>query len=94
VQSPEPYQRVTVSSHLIKTQALAAAYKTQLELASLLGDIVVRPDLPSNTAGISPYQLSNTAINTVSALKFDGTDDGWRIVMSAIYYINSNYWSS
>src|SRR5271156_4655421 len=58
VPSPEPYQRITCSAHLLKTQALAAAWKAQVELNALLGDITIRPDIPSG-AGISPYQLSN-----------------------------------
>ena len=93
VQSPEPYQRVTVSAHLLKSQALANAYKTQIELNTLMGDVTVRPDVPSGV-GIGPYQLSNTALNTVNPLKFDGTDAGWIIMMSGIYYINSAIWSS
>ncbi len=90
VQSPEPYQRVQITAHLLKTQALANAYKAQLELSTLLDDITVRTD----AAVLNPYQISNVALNNVSPLKFDGTDAGWVIMMSGIYYINSALWNN
>ena len=89
VQSPEPYQRCTVAVHLIKSQALANAYKTQIELNSLLGDMTVRPD----AVALGPYELSNVAINGVNPLKFDGTDAGWVVMLSGIYYVNSSLWN-
>ena len=92
VPSPEPYQRITVSAHLLKSQALANAYKAQIELNSLLGDVTVRPDVAIGT-GIGAYQLSNCYINTVNALKFDGTDAGWIIMIGGIYLINSALWN-
>ena len=90
VQSPEPYQRVTMAAHLIKSQALANAFKTQIELSSLIGDVTIRPD----AAQLGPYQLSNVAINSVNPLKFDGTDPGWVLMMSGIYYVNSSLWNT
>ena len=90
VQSPEPYQKVTFSAHLLKTQALADAFKSQLESTTLLGDATIRPDAVS----LNPYQISNVAINNVSPLKFDGTDAGWNIMFTGIYYINSSLWNT
>ena len=93
VQSPEPYQRVAFAAHLLKTQALATNFKAQLESSTLLGDgVTIRPDVP--TPGITPYQIDNVAINNVSTLKFDGTDAGWVIMFSGIYYINANLFNT
>ncbi len=89
VMSPEPYQRVTVGIHLLKTQALANAYKAQLESLSLIGDVTIKPD----AIALDPYQVSNTTIYNVSPLKFDGTDAGWSVMLVGIYYINSQLWS-
>ena len=89
VQSPEPYQRVTIAAHLLKTQALANAFKQQIELNTLLGDLVLRLD----AASLDPYQISNSSIQTVNPIKGDGTDGGWVVMMSGIYYINSNLWN-
>ena len=89
VQSPEPYQRVTMTIHLIKSQALAAAYKAQIELSTLLGDCIIRPDARE----LGPYSLSNGAISNVNPLKFDGTDAGWVLMGRAVYNINDSLWN-
>lgn len=88
VQSPEPYQRVTVGAHLLKTQALANSFKTQLETLSLLGNATVRLDATT----LDPYELSNVSIFNVNPLKSDGQDAGWVVMFSGIYYINASLW--
>lgn len=89
IPSPEPYQTATVMIHLLKTQALADAFKAAIETSSLLGDVTIRPD---EVGGIGPYQLSNSWIETVEAMSFDGTQAGWTISIGGIYYINSSLW--
>lgn len=89
VQSPEPYQRASVAVHLLKPQALANAWKSQIELNSLLGDCTLRTD--AATFGV--FQLSNTSINTVNPIKIDGMDAGYVLSLSAIYYVNSSLWN-
>lgn len=89
VDSPEPYQRVTVVAHLIKSQALANSFKTQIETFSVLGDATVRLDAKT----LGPYQLSNTMIYNVNPLKADGMDPGWVVTLTGIYYINSALWN-
>lgn len=91
VPSPEPYQTATVMIHLLKTQALADAFKAQIENNSLLGDITVRPD---EVGGVGPYQFSNCWIENVEALQFDGSTAGWTISIGGIYYINSALWNA
>lgn len=89
VQSPEPYQRVAVAIHLLKPQALADAWKQQIELTSLIGDATLRTDAKQ----LSVFQLSNTAISNVSPIKIDGTDPGYVVMLTGIYYINSSLWN-
>ena len=89
VPSPEPYQKVSVSAHLLKTQALANSWKAQLEALSLIGDITVRSD----TTTLDPYQFSNCYIMNVNPLKFAGDDAGWVISLGGIYYVNSSLWN-
>jgi hypothetical protein len=89
VQSPEPYQRVTLAIHLLKTQALAELWKQQIESNVLIGDVVIKTDAST----LNPYQLSNCAVVNVNPLKFDGTDAGWVVMVVGIYYINSQLWS-
>lgn len=90
VQSPEPYQECNVTIHLLKTQSFANLWKLQLELLSLLGDMIVTPD----AVALSAYSLSNTAIQNVNPLSFAGRDAGWSVMCSSIYYINSALWNT
>lgn len=90
VTSPEPYQMVTLTINLLKTQGLAPQYKNQMEFSTLLGDCVVRPDVPVGSVGITPYDLVNMAIESVRELSFSGEDAGWSVVCRGYYLINSS----
>lgn len=91
VTSPEPYQALTVTMALLKTQSLAEQYKARMELNSLLGNGTVRPDVSSG--GIGVYQITNAAIETVRELNFAGGDAGWVITVRGYYLINSSLWN-
>lgn len=88
VTSPEPYQKITLTIHLLKTQSLANQYKAQLEANALLGDITVYPDVVPGS-GLTTYSLSNCAIQRVNPLKFDGMDAGWVVVIGGQYFVNN-----
>lgn len=92
VTSPEPYQKITVTIHLLKTQALAPLYKDQLEANSLLGDGTIWPDVQTGQ-GLSNYQITNCAIEEVREIGFDGADAGWVIMIGGYYLINANLWN-
>ena len=87
VRSLEPYQQITLTIHLLKTQALAPLYKAQIESDSTLGDGTVWPDV---TTGLPPYNLTNCAIMDVREIPFDGLDAGWVITVGGYYIINNN----
>lgn len=90
VTSPEPYQLVSVTIHLLKTQSLAAAFKSQIESSALLGACVVRPD----TKILPPYDLVNCSIYSgPRELNFAGMDAGWVIMIRGYYEINADLWS-
>jgi hypothetical protein len=88
VPSPEPYQLVTMTINLLKTQPLAALYKAQYESSTLLGNCTVYPD----SAALPAYQLSNVALESVRELNFSGEDAGWVVVSRGTYYVNSTLW--
>lgn len=88
VTSPQPYQSITLTMNLLKTQPLSDAYKARQELLALLGDGVVRPD----SAQLSPYQLVNCSIEGVAPLKFSGEDAGYVVTIKGYYNINSSLW--
>lgn len=91
VTSPEPYQKITLTIHLLKTQILAPLYKDQLEFSSLLGDGTVWPDVQTGQ-GLPNYQINNCAIEDVRELAFDGVDAGWAVVIGGYYTVNSALW--
>jgi hypothetical protein len=89
VQSPEPYQRTSTLIHLLKPQALANAWKEQIELNSLIGDGTLRTD--AKPFGV--FTLSNCSITQISPVKIDGTSAEYAITLSGIYFINSSLWN-
>lgn len=89
IPSAEPYMMVEMAIHLLKPQFLAAAYKTQMELYTFLGDGIVRPDV---STGLSPYLLNNCSLKGVRPLDFNGTDPDWVVTVGGFYLINSSLW--
>ena len=86
VQSPQPYMPVSLVIPLLKTQPLSDTYKTQMETDAIIGDGTVWPDV---SAGLSPYQLGNMAIQSVGELNFGGTTPLWGVTLRGVYYVNS-----
>ena len=89
VTSGEPYQMVTVTAHLLKTQQLSAQYDKQRQTQSVIGDITVRPDV---STGLQPYDFTNCAIQGVRELAFDGKDPGYAVILRGYQLINSALW--
>lgn len=89
VTSGEPYQMVTVTIHLLKTQQLSNLYEQQRQTQSVIGDITVRPDV---STGLQPYDLVNCAIESVRELSFAGEDAGYAVTLRGYQLINNAYW--
>lgn len=88
VQSPEPYQMISVTIALLKTQSLSNLWKQRMELNSNIGPIVVTPDASS----LGNYNADNCSIQSVSPLTFAGRDAGWVVTVKGIYYVNNSLW--
>lgn len=88
VASPEVYLSARVTIHLLKTQPLSDLYKTQMETSSLIGDLTIRPDVPTGE-GLSPYDLTNCSIMAVRELNFSGEDAVYAVELGGYYNINS-----
>lgn len=89
VQSPEAYMMCSITLNLLKSQALADAYKKQIELSNVLGNCTVRPD----TTTLSPYQLLNVSINPPNDQDFSGESAGYVVKATGYYLVNSSLWS-
>ena len=90
VMAPEVYQLVEVRMMLLKTQGLAAAWKSQYETSTLIGDCTVYPDV---STGIPTYSFTNAAIRSNPNLEFDASNPDFPVVLIAYYNINSNLFS-
>lgn len=84
--SPEPYQMVTISIDVLKTNGLAAAFKGQMENSTSLGNITVVPD----TTALPTYQIINSAIASIGDQAYDGTSASWPLVIRGYYVINNS----
>ena len=86
VTSMEPYQMVSCTGHLLKSQNLAALYKAQMELLSTIGNFTVTTDASTFPA----YAIQNGAIESVRELNFSGDDAGFAVTLKGYYLVNSS----
>jgi hypothetical protein len=85
VPSPNPYQISTVSIALLRTQNLSAVWRSQMETATTIGDVVVRTDTPT----LNDYSILNCTIKGVGEVAVNGRSPLWGIVLQGTYYVNS-----
>lgn len=90
VTSPEPYIMVTVEMHLLRTQALAGQYKSQMEQSSVLGSGTFRVD----SSALPPFQLQNCAIQRIDTLKANGKDAGYVVRCRGYYIVNNSLYDT
>jgi hypothetical protein len=86
VTSPEPYLIVDIEVHLVRSMALASAFKTQWKKLSTLGDAVVRYDsttYPDDT-------LTNVVIKNVGEVDQAGENADAIITMTGYMIVNSD----
>ncbi|HFR4127878.1 TPA: hypothetical protein ACSA7L_004606 [Yersinia enterocolitica] len=88
VGSQAPYQQVTLTVHLLKTQALAVAYQNRFATDTSLGEIVVTPD--ANTFG--NYTVLNSYLVNFNEITMNGMDPGYVATISGYIITNDNMW--
>ena len=88
--APEPWMPLRVVVHLVRSQSLAAAYKTQWEQSTLIGSGTIRPDVPSSV--LPPFLVDNVAITNLNTLNFSGKEVGFVVTFMGQYQINQNLW--
>lgn len=89
VTSPEPYQIVEISAHVLRTNGLGDRFKKQQENLSTLGNATIRFDATT----FSDMAITNTSIKSVDAIKVDGMEAGWVIHIQGAYLINASLYS-
>ena len=98
VGSPRPYQECTLTLSIIKTMSSAVIYKHMFELSTLVGRVMVYPDI-SNTmdvdgsysAQIGPFQLENIALENIREMSFAGNEPTLVITCKGYMQVNQSY---
>jgi len=90
VTSPEPYVYANVTMHILRTQSLGNAYKTQVETNTTMGSVTVYPD----SVALSAFQLNNCVLQSVQEVTFDGSQAGLIVRLRGIYNINSTLFAA
>ena len=88
VGSQAPYQQVTLTVHLLRTQSLAASYQQRFASDTALGEVVVTPD--ANTFG--NYTILNAYLVNFNELPFNGMDAGYVVTISGYVTTNDKMW--
>ena len=88
VGSQAPYQQVTLTVHLLRTQSLAASYQQRFASDTAMGEVVVTPD--ANTFG--NYTILNAYLVNFNELPFNGMDAGYVVTISGYVTTNDKMW--
>ena len=89
VPSPEPYQIVTLTVNIVKSEPVSNIYKTQFETTVLIGPVTVRPDSP--TLGL--YQLLNCVLENVREMSYAGDEAIYAVTIKGTYQVNAGYFN-
>lgn len=89
VGSQVPYQQVTLTVHLLKTQGLGESYRQRFLTDTSLGEIVVTPDATTfgNTTLLNCYLVN---FNEVTV---NGMDPSFVVTISGYMVTNDNMWA-
>jgi hypothetical protein len=83
-----PYQQVTLTVHLLKTQSIAASYQKRFASDTALGEVVVTPD--ATTFGSST--LLNCFLVNFNEIQMNGMDAGYVVTISGYMVVNDKMW--
>lgn len=88
VGSQAPYQQITLTVHLLKTQGLGESYRQRYLTDTSLGELVVTPD--ATTFG--NITLLNCYLVNFNELAFSGMDPAFVVTISGYMVTNDNMW--
>jgi hypothetical protein len=86
--SPEPYQMITLTMNILKSNGLAALYQAQMQASTPLGNGTVITD----TSSLPVFPIINCAIEGVRELSFAGEDAGFAVIVRGYWIVNNNLW--
>ncbi|MCU6240792.1 hypothetical protein [Enterobacter asburiae] len=86
--SMAPYQQVTLTVHLLKTQGLSTSYQKRFATNTALGEVVVTPD--ATTFG--SYTILNCFLVNFNEIQMNGMDAGYVVTISGYLTVNDSMW--
>ena len=89
VPSPEPYVMGVITVGVLRTQALGAAWLSQVQSQSVLGTMLAYPD----TVAFPPITLSTVVVKMLDPGAYDGTDPVIALTLRGVFYANAALWS-
>jgi hypothetical protein len=89
VNSPAPYVMAQVIFNILRSQAIAAAWMTQLQVQSVLGAVTIFSDATT----FPEITLLNASVIEVTPGPFDGTDPTTQITVKGVFPINAALWA-
>lgn len=98
VSSPRPYQECTLTLSIVKSMAQGEIYKMQFELSTLVGRVMVYPDVSTGkdvegnySFQLSPFQLENVALENIREMSFAGNEPTLVITCKGYYQVNQQF---
>lgn len=88
VTSNEPYVMANVTVGLLKSQALAQEWLSQVQLNCAIGPVTTYGD----SATIPPIYLDNCIVTDWEPSAYDGKDPVIRLTIHGVFYTNSSMW--
>jgi hypothetical protein len=89
VTSPEPYQMITLTMNILKTNGLAAQYQSQMQDTTVLGNGTVITD----TTSLPVFPIVNCALEGVRELNLSGEDAGFAVTIRGYWLVNNALWN-
>jgi len=89
VNSPEPFVMATITIALLRTQPIAAAWFSQIQLDSNIQDATIYSD----TSTFPAIALQSVVASHMDTGPFDGTSADFQLVLSGAFPVNSAMWT-
>lgn len=89
VTSPEPYQIMTLTAHLLRTQSLSNIWYSFIQQTTLCGDFVVTTD----SIAFPTIYVNNGFIKTTAAMLANGTAADYTVELGGYILLNNQLWS-
>ena len=87
--SPQPYAMATITVHLVRCQALANLFRTQIEASTYVSNAKLYTD----TSVLGDFQLRDVQIIGIEPINLNGANADFILTMTGVYDINYDMWN-